>query len=424
MKLDSFWLDTAPAFTHVAQDDLPARADVVVIGGGFTGLSAARSLARAGCDVVLLESDRIYGEASGRNGGHCSPGTSQSLPALIERYGLVQAKRYYEAYNLAVDYVERVIGEDAIECDFRRSGKLKLASKAKHFPGIVNNAKALREHFGLHTELLSPSDLRREISSDAFHGGMLDERAAQMHMGKFGTGLANAALRHGARIHERTAVTALQSLGGDRFRVTTPRGVIEANRVLLATGRSDHGPFDWWQRRVVPVGSFVIVTAPIRTLLDQALPNRRNYVTSLNFGNYFRTTADDRLVWGGRARFARSNPASDLKSGRVLKAGLARLLPGLEGAPIDYCWGGMVEATADRLPAAGKHEGLYYSVAYSGHGTQMSVYMGDLMADILLGRDRINPWEKTHWPALPGYTARSWFLPLAGLYFHYKDMFY
>jgi glycine/D-amino acid oxidase-like deaminating enzyme len=424
MKLEPYWLDTAPKFADAAVGGLPKRAYVVVIGAGFTGLSAARSLAKAGVDVVVLESGSILGEASGRNGGHCSPGTSQGFADLISKYGLDTAKRYNQAYDDAVEFVERVVSEEQLNCDFVRCGKLKLASKAKHFPGIVRNHDAMREHLKVPVELLSAGDVRRELASEAFHGGLLDPRGAQMHMGKFGAGLASAAVKHGARIFENHPVTALQRLDGDRYKVTTPKGEIEAERVLLATGRSDHGPFDWWQRRVVPVGSFVIVTEPIPDLLDRVLPNRRNYVTSLNFGNYFRTTHDHRLVWGGRARFARSNPASDMKSGVVLKENLSNLLPAMKDVRVDYCWGGLVEATADRLPGAGKHDGLYYALAYSGHGTQMSVFLGDVMADILRGADRANPWARESWPAVPGYAGRSWFLPLAGLYFRFKDTFY
>ena len=423
MKLAPYWLDTAPAFTGGAVD-LPARADVVVVGAGFTGLSAARTLAMAGVNVVVLESGKIQGEASGRNGGHCSPGTAQGFADLIEKVGLDTALRYTRAYDDAVEFVEHVIAEERIDCDFSRCGKLKLASKAKHFPGLVRNHDALRQHIGAPVEILSAAEVRKELASDAFHGGMLDPRGAQMHMGKFGTGLAMAAVRHGARILEGTAVTALTRLSGDQYRVTTDKGDIHADRVLLATGRSDHGPFEWWQRRIVPVGSFVIVTEPIPDLLDQVLPQRRNYVTSLNFGNYFRTTRDHRLVWGGRARFAKSNPASDRKSGKVLEQNLQQLLPAMQGVRIDYCWGGLVEATADRLPGAGQHDGLYYALAYSGHGTQMSVYLGDLMADIVRGVPRKNPWAREDWPAVPGYAGRNWFLPLAGLYFRFKDAFY
>ncbi|NPT33665.1 NAD(P)/FAD-dependent oxidoreductase [Paraburkholderia xenovorans] len=421
MKLEPFWLATAPAFTAGMSGALPARADVVIVGGGFTGLSAALSLARKGVDVVLVEAGRIHGEASGRNGGHCSPGTSQTLPELIERYGLDVAKRHYQVYTDAVDFVEERVRAEQIDCDFERRGKLKLASKPTHVAGLQRNYDALKKHLSADVELLSAADVRNEIASDAFHGGMLDARGGQMHMGKFGTGLATAAARRGARIFEQAAVTRLTNLGGDRHRVSTAKGDIEADRVLLATGCSNHGPFDWWQRRIVPVGSFVIVTEPIPALLDKALPNRRNYVTSLNFGNYFRATADHRLVWGGRARFARSNPASDRRSGQILKSMLDQLIPSLRDVRIEYCWGGLVEATADRLPAAGKHDGLYYSMAYSGHGTQMSTYMGDVMADIVTGNPRANPWARTDWKSLPGYAGREWFLPVVGAYFRFKD---
>jgi len=425
MKLEPYWLATAPAFTAGATGPLPARADVVVVGGGFTGLSAALSLARAGVDVVVLEAGRVVGEASGRNGGHCNTGTSQSFAALCDSLGVETAKSYYQAYAGAVDYVQHTIQTEAIDCDFAMRGKLKLASKAKHFPGLAATYEALKKHVDPEVELLSASDVRRELASDAFHGALLQRRGGQMHMGKFGAGLASAAARRGARIFEDTAVTGLTRQSGDAHRVETAQGTIEAGRVLLATGCSNHGPFGWWQRRIVPVGSFIVVTEPLApALLDRVLPQRRTYVTSRNLGNYFRTTADNRLVWGGRARFAMSNPTSDAQSGEILEASLRANLPDLADARIDYCWGGLVDMTADRLPRAGQHDGLYYSLGYSGHGVQMSVQMGDIMADVVMGRDRVNPWARDAWPAVPGHLGRPWFLPLAGLYYRIKDVFY
>jgi len=422
MKLEPYWPATAPAVTGATRERLSTRADVVVVGAGFTGLSAALSLARAGAEVVVLEAGGILSEASGRNGGHCNTGTIQNFADLIASVGLDAAKRYYQAHADAVQYVEDTIRAEQIDCDFVRRGKLKLARKASHMQSLAASQRALHEHIDRDVELLSKADVRREVASDAFYGGLLEQRSAQMHMGKFGVGLAEAAVRHGARIFEQYAVTGLTSLGGTRHRVQTTQGTIDANRVLLATGCSHHGPFDWWQRRVVPVGSFVTVTEPLdAALLESVLPQRRTYVTSLNIGNYFRTTPDHRLIWGGRARFARSNPASDAKSGRILQQSLAQLLPDLAGVRVEYCWGGLVEATADRLPRAGQHQGVYYAMGYSGHGTQMATYMGDVMADVLLGKPRDNPWARKHWPALPGYAGRAWFLPLAGLYYRFKD---
>ncbi|WP_279024492.1 NAD(P)/FAD-dependent oxidoreductase [Gibbsiella quercinecans] len=422
MKLASFWQATAPAFSGGAQGELPATADVVVIGGGFTGISAALSLARSGLDVVLLEAAEVMSQASGRNGGHCNTGVAQNFAALAASQGVEQATRYYQAYARAVDYVQRLVAEEQIDCDFRRCGKLKLASKASHMPALKAAYDMMRRHVDPDVTLLSADEVRGEIDSPTFHGGLLQQHGGQMHMGKFGVGLADAAARAGARIYPHTAVNGLARLSGYRHRISTARGDILADKVLMATGCSNVGPFAWFQRRIIPVGSFVIVTEPLAAgRLEHLLPGGRTYVTSLNLGNYFRTTADRRLVFGGRARFAISNPASDARSGKVLRAGLATMFPSLGNVGIDYCWGGLVDMTADRLPHAGEHEGVFYSLGYSGHGTQMSVWMGRVMADLLAEKANENPWQHNDWPAVPGYFGKPWFLPMAGLYYKAKD---
>ena len=422
MKLESFWQATAPTFTGAASGELPAKADVVVVGGGFTGLSAAYNLALAGVDVVVLEAGDVLSQASGRNGGHCNTGVSQNFASLVESLGLEQASIYYHAYTEAVDYVQSIVRDEAIDCDFIRTGKLKLASKAKHFPSLVKTYELLKRTVDSNVELIDASHIRDEVGSDAFHGGLLQKGGGQMHMGKFGIGLAQAAAEKGAAIYPQTPVTGLQQIDGHRYRVSTSRGDIDAGRVLLATGTSDKGPFSWFQRRIVPVGSFIIATEPLAPAKLQAtLINNRTYVTSLNIGNYFRTTADNRLIFGGRARFAISNPTSDARSGGVLRTGLGELFPSLANANIDYCWGGLVDMTADRLPRAGEHEGLFYSMGYSGHGTQMSVYMGKVMAALVTGKPVSNPWQRSNWAAMPGYFGKPWFLPVAGLYYKAKD---
>lgn len=422
MKLASFWQATAPAFSGATQGELPATADVVVIGGGFTGISAALSLARSGLDVVVLEAAEVMSQASGRNGGHCNTGVAQNFSALAASQGVEQATRYYQAYAGAVDYVQQLVAEEQIDCDFRRCGKLKLASKASHMPALKAAYDMMRRHVDPDVTLLSADEVRGEIDSPAFHGGLLQQHGGQMHMGKFGVGLADAAARAGAQIYPHTAVTGLTRLNGYRHRISTARGDIQADKVLMATGCSNVGPFAWFQRRIIPVGSFVIVTEPLAAgQLEHLLPGDRTYVTSLNLGNYFRTTVDRRLVFGGRARFAISNPTSDARSGEVLRAGLANMFPTLGNVGIDYCWGGLVDMTADRLPHAGEHEGVFYSLGYSGHGTQMSVWMGRVMADLLAEKANENPWQHSDWPAVPGYFGKPWFLPMAGLYYKAKD---
>ncbi|ABE36608.1 FAD binding domain protein [Paraburkholderia xenovorans LB400] len=423
MKLDSYWLDTAPRFTKAAQGPLPQRVDVAVVGGGFTGLSAALELAKRGMSVVVFEAGRLAAQASGRNGGHCNTGVAQDYAALSARIGSERASEFYRAYAGAVDTVKAIIAEEQIDCDLRHSGKIKLAAKPQHFASLANSYEVLKREVDPDVELVPPERIRDEIGSDGFFGGLVQRNGMQMHMGKFGVGLGEAAARRGAQIYENTPITNLKALGGNAFEVSSPLGTLRAERVLIATGASQVGPLQWFRRRIAPVGSFIVATEPLGSArLDALLPTRRSYVTTLNIGNYFRATPDERLLFGGRARFAMSNPRSDEKSGHILRDALARYFPQLADVGIDYCWGGLVDMTADRLPRAGQHEGLFYSMGYSGHGVQMSVHMGRLMADVMFGAASRNPWRTLEWPAIPGHFGRAWFLPLVGAYYRLQDV--
>jgi glycine/D-amino acid oxidase-like deaminating enzyme len=422
MKLESLWLATAPAFTSGVEGPVEDRADVVVVGAGFTGLSAALALARRGASVTVLEAGRVIGEASGRNGGHCNSGTAHDFATLAARLGIDQARTFYQAFAAAVDTVETVVQQEQIDCDFVRTGKLKLASKPEHYDKLARSCELLRREADPHVEMVPAADIQAEVGCGKFFGGLLQKTSGQMHMGKFGVGLAHAAARHGARIAEHAPVTQLDRKSDGSFRVTTARGSIDAGQVLLATGNPRTGPFTFLRRRMVSVGAFIIATEPLdAAVVQRLLPHRRTYVTSRNFVNYFRLTPDNRLVFGGRARFAMSNPRSDQKSGRILHATLEEFFPELRGVRIDHCWGGMVDMTADRLPRAGQEDGLYYSTGYSGHGVQMSVHMGQVMADVMAGRPELNPWRGLDWPAIPGHFGKPWFLPFVGAYYRLQD---
>jgi glycine/D-amino acid oxidase-like deaminating enzyme len=419
----SYWLATAPAFTGGAAGDLQGRVDVAVIGGGFTGLSAALALRERGASVAVLEAGRVIGEASGRNGGQCNNGTHQDYGALIASLGRDKAQAYYKAHVSAVDTVERMVAEHAIDCSFRRCGRLKLAAKPEHYDKIARAHALLKADVDPDVELIPPDRIGSEVGSRGFHGGLLQTTSAQLHPGRFGIGLAEAAAAKGAMIYEQAPVTDLKRapLG---WTVTTPRGTIEAGQILVATGGAPmQSPFRWFQRRLVAVGSFIIATEPLdNALIKQLLPNRRNYVTSRVIGNFFRLTPDDRLIFGGRARFAISNATSDVKSGAILTEAMRRMFPELGQTRIEHVWGGMVDLTADRLPRAGEHEGLFYAMGYSGHGVQMSVHMGQQMARYMGGDVAANPWENLAWPAIPGHLGKPWFLPVVGAWYKVQDM--
>ena len=314
------------------------------------------------------------------------------------------------------------MAEEAIDCDFHRSGKLKLAAKPAHYRHLASSADLLAREVDPDIELIPEGDLGAEIGSACFHGGLLYRRSASLHVGRLGVGLAEAAARHGARIYEDAPVTHRRRLSRGGHELVTTRGSLQADQVFVATGAYTRGPFNWFRRRFVPIGSFIIVTEPLpASTLDAIMPTRRNAITTRTIGNYFRISPDDRLIFGGRARFALSSPHSDAKSGRILEQGMLVIFPQLRGTRIDYCWGGLLDMVTDRLPRAGEHDGLFYALGYSGHGVQMSVHMGEVMADVMAGRPAVNPWASLPWPAIPGHFGPPWFLPLVGAYYRLVD---
>jgi glycine/D-amino acid oxidase-like deaminating enzyme len=423
MKLASYWTDTAAQFEGLDPRGLDARADVAIIGGGFTGMSAALALARKGAKVVVLEAGRVAGEASGRNGGHCNNGLPHDFSAVARQLGLEQARALYHAYDNAVNCVERLVRDEGIECDFRRNGKIKLAAKPHHFAKLEKAYALLQRHVDPDTSLVGPEAITSEVGSELFYGGLVMHKSAQMHMGRFAAGLAAAAQRSGARIFQNTAVIGLTRRSGNAFRVKTDHGSVEVDQVLVATGPSRRGPFGYFRRRIIPVGSFIVTTEPLsQTLAASIMPGGRNATTTRNVGHYFRLTTDNRLVFGGRARFALSSPASDAKSGAVLERNMKVLFPQLRDTRIDYCWGGVVDMTADRLPRAGEMKGLHYAMGYSGSGTQMSVYMGQNMARAMNGEPEANPLRSLKWPPIPGHFGPPWFLPFVGGYYRWLDL--
>ena len=422
MKFTSYWLDTAPQGSlERLETTVAGRTDVAVIGGGLTGVVAALHLARRGAKVHLFEQHTVGFGASGRNGGMATTGMSIGIRDAVAKLGFETAARLYGAYTEAIDLIEKLVTEEGIDCDFARTGKLNLATKPAHYQGFQKTAELLNSRLGGDSQLVPKAELRREIGTDVFHGGMVESKSAGLHVGKYIRGLGEAAERAGVTIHEQAPVQSLTRVGFGH-ELQTPRGRIQANQVLLATGAYTRRPFRWHQVRIAPVGSFIIATEPLdASVCDDLLPKRRMASDSKNLLNYFRITPDNRLLFGGRARFAMSNPQSDEKSGRLLRDAMLRTFPQLADARIDYCWGGQVDMTLDRMVKAGQHDGVYYAMGYAGHGVQMATYMGRQMGEYMSGVPEANIWRDFEFRRIPGHFGPPWFLPVAGAYYKFKD---
>jgi glycine/D-amino acid oxidase-like deaminating enzyme len=422
MKFASYWHETATPFGGAEPGPVAGEFEVAVIGAGFTGLSAARSLAKAGVKVALLEARHVGYGASGRNGGHLNSGHFASFGAARARFGDASARRLWAAYDSAIDMIERILAEEEIACDFRRSGKLKLASKPAHVPKLRAMCEEIRGEVDPSVRWLTREELRGEMVSEAFHGGVLYPKSAMMHMGRYASGMADAARRHGTTIWENSPVTAREAAGSG-WRLTTPRGTLSARQVVLATDAYTPSLFGYFRRRIFPVASFIITTR-VLTLAEAAatLPGNRNFTNSLNVSNYFRLTPDNRILFGGRARFsAVSDQRSDARSGELLRRQLVSMFPQLRDVEVDYCWGGLVGCTQDRYPRAGSADGVLYSMGYSGHGAQLSTLMGDVLANLAMGRNT-NPLDRLPWSTVPMHAGTPWFLPAVGAYYRLKDL--
>ena len=416
----SYWMATAPAFAGTAGAP-QATYDVVIVGAGFTGLTAARTLAKAGLDVAVFEQGSVGEGASGRNGGHLSNGLAHSYVDAVQSLGREGARELYHTYDASIDLIEEIIEDEVIKCGFRRSGKLKLASKPGHVAALRANGDLIREEADPDVTLLDKDSLTSEIRSDTVFAGLLYPKSAMMHMGAYVHGLATAVHRHGGQVFENCPVQHVQRSGGF-WNITVPAGHIRATHLILAGGMNGAYLSDHIARQVLPIGSYVIATRPLTDAeIATTMPGDRTYVTSLNVGNYFRLAPDNRLIFGGRARFStKADESAATRSVPILRKSLTNLFPSLASIEIDYAFGGLVDMSRDRFPRLGQTpDGAHYAIGLSGSGAQISALMGSALAKRILGEQPSDVFETMAPKPFP--RGAIWTLPLIGAHARFKD---
>ena len=322
----------------------------------------------------------------------------------------------FAASLAAIEYLERLVADEGIDCDYARRGTVTLAGRPGHLRELERSGKVLREQFAHDTVLLGPDSLREEIETSHYHGGLLDPAAGSLHPARYCAGLAGAAIRAGARVVEGIAVERVRRSAG-RTVLETSGGPVEADEVLVATNGYTGPAFPRLQHRVVPVGSYIVATARLGPLASRLIPRGRVLSDTWNLLHYFRLSGDGRMVFGGRASFT---PASVARSARILTQAMRRVFPALAAAPVEFAWNGKVAFAGDRLPHAGRMDGIHYALAYAGHGVAFSTWLGARMGDAIAGKAPV-PELAGGLPAIPLYRGAPWFLPAVGGYYRLKD---
>jgi glycine/D-amino acid oxidase-like deaminating enzyme len=401
------WMENA-AIAPPSVGELPSRVDVLIIGAGYTGLSAARETAAAGRSTLVLEAGAMGTGCSSRNGGQVAYSIKPSFDALKAKHGADVAFRICREGLDAVAYLRSLAAQE-IDCRWREDGCFFGAHTARHFERMARDAENQPRGLEQRISVVSRAEQHGEIASDFYHGGCVYHDDASLDPTRLLLGLLRRALERGASVVERCPVSALRP-AGDGFEALTPRGAVHARQVLLATNGYSGPLSPWHRRRVIPIGSYQIATEPLGADRVRALiPRGRNIVDSRRVVVYFRPSADgERIVFGGRAALAEKDPLACVPR---LRRMMERILPQLHSVPLSHAWVGWVAYTFDTLPHLGRHEGLYYCMGYCGQGVPLAPYFGKRIGQQMLGLEEgRTALDGLPFPSRPYYGGKPWFL--------------
>lgn len=423
MKQEVYWHSTVNLPDGSGLTPVPEKVDVAIIGGGYTGLSAARTLAKHGTRVVVLEAQAIGWGASSRNGGMVLTGLKLGTRTIINKYGRDLAGKLFQYSLDSVDLVEQIVQEERIDCGFSRTGHLLTANKPGHYEALKDEADFMAKEFDHRTRLVPATEMSSEIGSSIYHGALVDEVSAGVNPAQYAAGLAGAAEKAGALLCARAQVTKIER-EGKRFVIHTERGRLEADSVFVATSGYTGNVTKKLQKKIIPIGSFIIATERLSDALAHELsPRNRMIFDYKHYLNYFRLW-DNRMIFGGRAAFFPENENTISQSAEILRREMVAVYPQLKHAKIEYAWGGTLDFAFDMMTHVGETDGTFYSLGYAGHGVAMATILGKTVAEAMLaGNIKGHPFAQFDFPGAPLglYNGTPWFLPFAGLWYKILD---
>jgi gamma-glutamylputrescine oxidase len=412
---NSWYAETARLLEPFPPLEGDARVDVCIIGGGYTGLSAALHLAERGLSVALLEAHRVGWGASGRNGGQVGSGQRQDQDWLEAAVGRTQARVFWDLGEEAKGLVRDLITRHGIDCDLR-DGIAYVGHKQAHADAYRSYAEKLAREYGYDAARpLDRAEAADLLRTDTVFGGMLDRNAAHLHPLNYALGLASAAVKAGAKIFERSRVTSINGTT-----VSTGHGKVLAEHVIVACNGYAGSLFPAVAARAMPINNFIVATGP----LDVAeIPQGVAAADSRFVVNYWRPTPDNRLLFGGGESYGYRFPR-DIEG--LVRRALASVYPRLAEVEVSHAWGGTLSITMNRMPAFQRLSSGVYSVAgYSGHGVATATLAGKLMAEVATGTaSRFDLMASLPQPSFPGGARMRWpLLVLAMAWYSLRDRF-
>jgi gamma-glutamylputrescine oxidase len=410
-----------PPLTPPLQGDLVT--DVVVVGAGYSGLSAAIELARRGYQVVVLEADRICSGASGRNGGQAIAGFASGQAPFEQQLGKAQARQAWDMSMQSIELIDERIREFQIDCDHVK-GYLYVADSPRKARALAQDAQTMQADYGFASDYVEGAAVQRYIQSPRYCAAAFDSVSGHLHPLKFGLGLARAAQELGVQIYEKSAVTQMER--GTVVKARTGQGSVTAKFAVLAGNctLSEYGAevAPELTPRIMPVGTYMISTVPVAPeLCRQLLPNNAAVCDNNFILDYFRFSADHRMLFGGRVSYSTRTPA---KLKQVMTERLGAIFPQIKGVPIEHVWGGFVDISMNRAPDFGRiGSNVYYLQGFSGHGVALTGLAGQLVAQAVAGQaERFDVFAKLQHRRFPGGPLlRMPSLVLGTLYHRLRD---
>jgi glycine/D-amino acid oxidase-like deaminating enzyme len=403
-----FWMDDAPP-PPLAHVPLPERVDVLIVGAGYTGLSAARETAAAGRSTLVVEAGALGAGCSSRNGGQVAYSFKPDHAELRARHGEETARRIAAEGMNALWNLRSLAVDEHLDCDWRPVGGFYGAHTPRHFERMARDAANDRSVPRQRISIVPRAEQGAEIATDFYHGGLIYHDDAAVHPMRLLAALVGRAAAAGATIIENCPALAVQR-AGDGFEVATARGLVRARSVLLATNGYSGALSPWHRRRVIPIGSYQIATAPLGAARVRALlPGLRVVGDSRRVVVYYRPSPDgERIIFGGRAALAETNPLACVPR---LRAMLGQVFPELRDCPVSHAWAGFVAYTFDTMPHLGERDGLYHCMGYCGQGVPTATYFGKRIGQQMLGlAEGRTALDGIEFPSRPYYRRVPWFL--------------